>query len=172
VVLGSGNLGLVYVPGPVRLLREELEARWPALLPGLAAHPGIAFVSMLSEGGPVVLGAAGERDLTTGKVQGEDPLRRFGDHAAAMLRDATLLPEAPDIYVNSALDEGTDEVAAFEPLVGCHGGLGGWQDRGFVLAPTALLAPDEPIVGGVALHQHLVSILESLGHRRALREDH
>jgi hypothetical protein len=89
-----------------------------------------------------------------------------------MLRDATLLPEAPDIYVNSALDEGTDEVAAFEPLVGCHGGLGGWQDRGFVLAPTALLAPDEPIVGGVALHQHLVSILESLGHRRALREDH
>ena len=61
-----------------------------------------------------------------------------------------------------------DEVAAFEPLVGCHGGLGGWQDRAFVLAPPELLAPSEPIVGGDHLHQHLVGILDSLGHRTHL----
>ncbi len=59
-------------------------------------------------------------------------------------------------------------MAAFEPLVGCHGGLGGWQDRGFVLAPPDLLAPTEPIVGGDELHRHLVGILESLGHRTNL----
>jgi hypothetical protein len=170
VVLGSGNLGLVYVPGQVRLLREEIDERWPALLPGLAAHPGIGFVTVLSRTGPVVLGPDGSRDLTTGAVAGVDPLGRFGSHAAAMVRDATLLPEAPEIYVNSALDDGTDEVAAFEPLVGCHGGLGGWQDRAFVLAPPSLLTPQEPIVGGVALHRHLVSVLETLGHRRALEE--
>ena len=40
VVLGSGNLGLVYVPGPERLVREQIEERWPRLLPGLAATPG------------------------------------------------------------------------------------------------------------------------------------
>ena len=34
----------------------------------------------------------------------------------------------------------TMDVAAFEPLVGCHGGLGGWQDRAFVMAPTHLFA--------------------------------
>jgi uncharacterized membrane protein YvlD (DUF360 family) len=165
VVLGSGNLGLVFVPGPVRMTREELDERWPLLLPGLAAHPGVGFVSVLSRSGPVAIGASGHRDLLTGEVTGQDPLRGFGDHAAGMLRDATLLPEAPDVYVNSMVDPGTDEVAAFEPLVGCHGGLGGWQDRGFVLAPPALLTPEEPIVGGVALHLLLVKALESLGHR-------
>ena len=60
-------------------------------------------------------------------------------------------------------------MAAFEPLVGCHGGLGGWQDRGFVLAPPHLLAPTEPIVGGDELHRHLVGILEALGHRTELQ---
>ncbi|HEX5087920.1 MAG TPA: phage holin family protein [Nocardioides sp.] len=168
VVLGSGNLGLVFVPGPVRMLREELEERWPLLLSGLAAHPGVAFVSVLSRTGPVAIGADGTRDLVTGEVDGDDPLQGFGAHAAAMLRDATLLPEAPEVYVNSAVDPGTDEVAAFEPLVGCHGGLGGWQDRGFVLAPPQLLTVEEPILGGVALHRLLVSVLESLGHRGSL----
>ena len=67
------------------------------------------------------------------------------------------------------LDPDTLEVAAFEPLVGCHGGLGGWQDRGFVLAPTHLLAPDQPDLGGDDLHQHLVGILEQLGHRTTLQ---
>ena len=85
-----------------------------------------------------------------------------------MLLSATLMAQAPDIYVNSALDPDTLDVAAFEPLVGCHGGLGGWQDRGFVLAPTDLLAPTEPIHGGDSLHRHLVGILESLGHRTDL----
>jgi hypothetical protein len=93
----------------------------------------------------------------------------FGDHAAAMLLSATSMPEAPDLYVNSSIDPDTLDVAAFEPLVGCHGGLGGWQDRGFVLAPVHLLAPSEPIVGGDALHRHLVAILESLNHRVGLQ---
>jgi len=77
------------------------------------------------------------------------------------------MAEAPDIYVNSLIDD-MGEVAAFEGLVSCHGGLGGWQDRGFVLAPTDLLAPTEPIHGGDSLHRHLVGILESLGHRTDL----
>ena len=45
VVLGSGNLGLVYVPGTRRLTREEIDQRWPRLVPGLVAQPGIAFVA-------------------------------------------------------------------------------------------------------------------------------
>jgi uncharacterized membrane protein YvlD (DUF360 family) len=168
IVLGSGNLGLVYVPTPQRLTLAELDLRWPALVPGLARHPGIGFVAVLDVEGPVAIGAHGRHHLGTGFIEGIDPLLPFGDHAAAMLLEATLMTQAPDIYVNSAVDPHTLDVAAFEPLVGCHGGLGGWQDRGFVLAPTDLLDPAEPIVGGDRLHQHLVAILESLGHRTNL----
>ena len=165
VVLGSGNLGLVYVPGSVRVTLEEIESRWPALVPGLVGHEGIGFVSAMSLDGPVALGACGRRYLASGRVIGTDPLLGFGSHAPAMVLAATSMPEAPDLYVNSALDPDTREVAAFEPLVGCHGGLGGWQDRAFVLAPAHLMSPTEPIVGGDVLHRHLVSVLEAVHHR-------
>ncbi len=168
IVLGSGNLGLVYVPGPERLTLEELEARWPELVPGLAGHPGIGFVAALGDDGPVAIGVDGRHHLATGLVEGVDPLIPFGAHAAAMLLAATLMKEAPDLYVNSSVDPDTLDVAAFEPLVGCHGGLGGWQDRGFVVAPPDLLQPTSTIVGGEQLHRHLVDILETLGHRADL----
>jgi hypothetical protein len=168
IVLAGGNMAMVYVPVPERLLLEEIEARWPALIPGLVAHPGVGFVTALSAHGPVAIGEHGRRELTNGVVEGVDPLLTFGDHAPAMMATATLMDRAPELYVNSSFDLATMDVAAFEPLVGCHGGLGGWQDRGFVLAPPQLLAPSDPIVGGDELHQHLVGILEALGHRTEL----
>jgi uncharacterized membrane protein YvlD (DUF360 family) len=169
VVLGSGNLGLVYVRGPERMLLEEIDRTWPRLVPGLVAHPGVGFVAAMSADGPVVIGPAGLHHLATGVVEGHDPLAAFGPHAAALLRDATSMAEAPDLYVNSAVDPRSLEVSAFEPLVGCHGGLGGWQDRAFLFAPRHLMAPDAPIVGGARLHQHLVGMLEALGHRSGLK---
>ena len=75
------------------------------------------------------------------------------------------MPEAPDIYVNSLVDD-LDEVAAFEGLVGCHGGLGGWQDRAMIVWPVELPGPQEMVVGADALHRLLVGWLELLGHRR------
>src|SRR4029453_17245635 len=110
--------------------------------------------------GPVAIGAAGVHHLSTGVVEGVDPLATFGAHAPAMLLTAPAMPGAPALSVNSFLEEVTGDVAAFEPLVGCHGGLGGWQDRAFVLAPPQLLAPSPPIVGGDELHRDLLGILE------------
>ena len=63
------------------------------------------------------------------------------DEPEFVLRAATM-PEAPDIYVNSLVDD-LDEVAAFEGLVACHGGLGGWQDRGMVVHPVDFEMPEE-----------------------------
>jgi uncharacterized membrane protein YvlD (DUF360 family) len=168
VVLGSGNLGLVYMPGQTRLSREEIDRRWPALLPGLAAHPGIGFVAAMSEGGPQAVGGAGTRWLADGRVEGTDPLSAYAPHAAENLRRAVCMERAPDLYVNSNVDQATLEVAAFEPLVGSHGGLGGWQDRALLIAPTKLRPDPSPIRGAHNLHRVFIEMLRSVGHRTGL----
>ena len=170
LVFGSGNLGLVYVAGEShRLTLQELSDRYPALVPGLVAHPGIGFVVVATEEhGPVALGPGGEHRVRDGVITGEDPLAAYGDQAAEFVLRAATMPEAPDIYVNSIIDE-MGEVAAFEGLVSCHGGLGGWQDRAMLVWPAELPAPDGMVVGADALHQVLVGWLEHLGQRRGVR---
>jgi uncharacterized membrane protein YvlD (DUF360 family) len=168
LVFGSGNLGLVFVTGsPTRLLQDELAERFPALVPGIVAHEGVSFVVVGTPDGPLVLGRDGRHHLGTGMVDGEDPLAPFGPDAPAFVRRLALMPEAPDVLVNSLFDPETEEVAAFEGLVGCHGGLGGWQDRAMLVWPSDLPAPPERIVGADALHRQLVAWLEGCGQRGA-----
>jgi len=173
LVFGSGNLGLVYVAGEAhRLTLKELSERFPALVAGLVVHPGVGFLVVASgDHGPVAIGAAGEHRVRDGVVVGEDPLAPFGPDAAAFVLRAASMPEAPDIFVNSLLDQ-MGEVAAFEGLVGCHGGLGGWQDRAMIVWPAELPAPDGMLVGADAVHRQLVSWLERLGHRKNLAKPH
>ena len=167
VVLGSGNLGLVYVRGDRRFTLQALESQWPALIPGLAGHPGVGFVAGIDEGGQSwAIGSGGRLNLASGAVEGTNPLAGFGSHAARVLARALLHPEAPDLYVNSTVDPVTDDVAAFEGLVGSHGGLGGWQDRAMLIGPTDLMAGlPERIEGAGELHRVLVAMLESCGQR-------
>jgi hypothetical protein len=169
LVFGSGNLGLVYVAGEQsRLDLDELTERFPALVPGLVVHPGVGFVVVdTADHGPVALGPHGEHRVREGVVVGVDPLARFGPHAPAFVLRAASMPESPDVYVNSLLDD-LDEVAAFEPLVGCHGGLGGWQDRAMIVHPVDLELPTAMVVGADSLHQVLVGWLEAFGHRADL----
>ena len=165
-VFGSGNLGLIYVRGEKeRLTRRTLHERFPGLVDGLARHPGVGFVVVLDDDGPVALGNNGWHRLDDGHVEGDDPLIPFGPYAPGFVKRAGHRPECPDIYVNSLVDPGTEEVAAFENLVGCHGGLGGWQDRASIVFPTDLPYPEERVVGADAMHVALRSILRHLGHR-------
>lgn len=167
IVLGSGNLGLVYLREGRRRSLEELDRSWPALVAGLARHPGISFVAGVDEAhAPWAIGAEGRHHLGTGEVEGTDPLAPFGAHAPRMLARALAMAEAPDLYVNSALDPVTGDVAAFEGLVGSHGGLGGWQDQPVLLGPTDLMAGlPERIEGADQLHRVLVGMLEAAGQR-------
>jgi len=166
VVVGSGNLGLLYLREPERLHMEDLDRRYPRLLPGLAGHPGVSFVAVLSrEEGPVVIGAHGRHRLRDGAVEGEDPLEPFGRLAPRLVARATGMAEAPDVYINSCYDTDTGEIAAFEELVGAHGGLGGWQEQGMLVAPVALHPAHVDIVGAEELHAVLVGMLEKVGHR-------
>jgi hypothetical protein len=69
-------------------------------------------------------------------VEGQNPLIAFGLHAAEHLRRYDAFPDAPDLYINSFYRAETNEVAAFEELIGCHGGMGGYQTRPFLLYPA------------------------------------
>jgi hypothetical protein len=171
-VFGSGNLGLVYVRGEKqRLDRRALDLRFPGLVEGLARHPGVGFVVVTDVDGPVALGNHGFHRILDGHVEGVDPLAPFGPNAPAFVKRVALRPEAPEIYVNSLVEPGTEEVAAFEGLVGCHGGLGGWQDRAFVVYPRDVPFPTETVLGADAMHVALRSILRHLGHRRDVADD-
>jgi uncharacterized membrane protein YvlD (DUF360 family) len=168
VVLGSGNLGLVYLmEEDGRLTREELEARHPQLLPALSSHPHIGWVLVKSsEHGAVVLGSGGARYLEEDRVEGEDPLARFPATAAQHLLRTHGFVHAPDVLVGSFYDSALDEGCAFEELISFHGGLGGSQTRAFLLYPAELPAPEQPLVGAETLHRVLAGWrqrLESLG---------
>ena len=176
VVIGSGNLGGIwFAREPGRLDLEELEEKWPGLVAGLARHPGVSFALVQTGNhGPVALGAYGFHRLVTGEVEGLDPLVPFGQDARDDLLRASGFSNAPDIYLNSMYDELTDEVAAFEELVGSHGGLGGWQNCAVLVHPTfwtidlELLDRSGRLIGAENVHQQLVRWLEALGHRRGL----
>ena len=157
MVLASGNLGLVYGTGlGRRAVLEEIEEVYPGVLEGLASHEGVGFVMVHSEEhGPVVVGAEGRYYLAEDRVEGENPLAEFGLNAAQHLRRSDSFPDAPDILVNSFCNHETNEVAAFEELIGSHGGLGGYQTQPFVLYPAELPADDAPLVGAAAVHRVL-----------------
>jgi uncharacterized membrane protein YvlD (DUF360 family) len=154
IVLGSGNLGLVYLmDAPQRCSLEEIEARHPRLLPALREHQHIGWLLVRSaEHGAVVLGRGGTRYLEQDRVEGEDPLAPFAPSAARHLLRTHGFPHVADIMVGSFYDPVLDEGCAFEELISFHGGLGGPQTRPFLLFGPALPPPAEPIVGAAAMH--------------------
>ena len=162
---------------PDRLTATDIERLHPGPLAVLAAHPGIGFVVVQTDAGPVALGAQGTHDLVTGDVVGVDPFALFGPDAASDVLRVSSFPNAPDIYVNSSYDPVLDEVSAFEELVGCHGGLGGWQTRPLLVHPTDwpldpdLLDDRGRLRGADVVHRQLVRWLERLGHRTDLPPD-
>ena len=165
VTLASGNLGLVSFPRiGHRVTLEELEEQYPQVIPALRDHPGVAFLMVRSrEHGPVAIGKRGIHYLAVGKVDGEDPLAPFGPNAAAKALRTDGFPHVADIMVNSTYWSDLEEVAAFEELVGSHGGMGGPQQYPFVLAPADLALP-EGLVGPGNVYRAFCGWLADLGH--------
>ena len=159
VVLGSGNLGLVYLMDePRRLTLEEIEERHPRLVATLCEHPHVGWVLVRSsQHGPVVVGGDGAHYLTHGRVEGDDPLAGFSPNAPHHLRRTDGFDHVADLMIGSFYDPELDEGCAFEELISFHGGIGGPQTRAFVLAPAHFPLPEEPLVGAAAVHGLLKS---------------
>ncbi|MCC2335246.1 alkaline phosphatase family protein [Cellulomonas wangsupingiae] len=169
VVVGSGNLGLVWFPDAAeRLVLEDLQVRWPGLVSGLAARPAVGVVVVDTRSrGLVAVGASGLRLLEADDdaVEGDDPLAAYPARAAADLARAARLPHTGDLLLVSAVGP-RDQVHAFEGQVGSHGGLGGAQNLAFLLHPADLAVDDARcedvdglrlLVGPDAVHAQLVA---------------
>ena len=164
-VVGSGNLGLVYFTGfDHRLTAEELEKHHPKLVATLAAHPGVAMLMVRSaEEGAVVLGPNGVRYLDQDRVEGEDPTTLFGPHTIMSLKREDAMEHAPDLLLISQYDPEMGEVAAFEELIGSHGGLGGPQNEQFILHPIDWELDEDVPLGAPAIYRNVRRWLGSIG---------
>ena len=163
IVLGSGNMGLIYfTQWKQRLTYEEIVMLFPELIPGLVNHSGIGFVLVNSiTNGGMVIGQKGIYYLDNDKIVGENPLEDFGKNAAMHLKRQNSFDNMPDIMVNSFYDSKHDEVCAFEELIGSHGGLGGNQTRPFILYPSEWNDPGE-LVGAESVYRFLKREIEKL----------
>jgi len=65
-----------------------------------------------------------------------DPVEQYGGRARQAFVRLDAMEHTPDIAVISLYDPVFDEVAAFEELIGSHGGLGGPQTKPLILHPA------------------------------------
>jgi hypothetical protein len=151
VVVGGGNLGMVWFPRlEARPTLVEVDRRWPGLVPGLALTAGVGAVMVaVGPGEAVAVGPAGTRRLggpSDGAVEGSDPLAPYDVRGIEDLRRLTELEQCGDLVLLSAVDE-LGMVHAFESQVGSHGGLGGAQNEAILVHP-AELELDEDLFAG------------------------
>ena len=166
LVVSSGNLSLLYLTQfPHRTSRTEIDRAYPKLIPGLAAHPGVGLVVVRDDDGPIAIGTSGVHRLRDQIVEGVDPLLPYGPHARADLLRHQESTHVGDLVLISSVDPVTEEVAAFEELVGSHGGLGGWQTEAVLVHPARWPLGRPEMDGPDAVHHQLVEWLDMLGLR-------
>ena len=98
VVMGSGNLGLVYLMEERRRLTlEEMNERHPDLIPALRDHPHVGWLLVRSsEHGPLALGANGTRYLAERACRGRGSARALlADRARSTCSAPTGSPTSP-----------------------------------------------------------------------------
>ncbi|MFX1564471.1 MAG: alkaline phosphatase family protein [Promethearchaeota archaeon] len=141
IVCASGNLAQIYFKTQnTRLTLQDFEKTVPGFVSKLVAHEGVGFVIVLDANrGPVLLGKGGAVELRTGEVDGTNPLLPYGREeirVKQLLRLAEF-PSAGDLTVVSPVyPDGS--VAAYEELIGNHGGVGGNQTHAILVHPKEI----------------------------------
>ena len=156
IAIASGNLGLVYFPQmPGRVTLEQLAEAHPGLVDTLARHQGIGAMLIKSEAhGSIVIGREGINYLEENRVEGVDPVAQYGGRSREAFLRLDGMDFVPDLSVISLYDPEFEEVAAFEELIGSHGGLGGPQTLPLIMHP-ADWELDEELVGAPAVYRQI-----------------
>jgi predicted AlkP superfamily pyrophosphatase or phosphodiesterase len=134
-VCGSGNIAHVYFNDKIsKLSSSEIETLHPGLIKSLINHRGIGFVVVYNEKlEPILISKNGTINLNDSILKNKDILTNYGNSELrySQIKKIAQFPSAGDLIVNSTVyKDGT--VAAFEELIGSHGGVGGEQTDAFI----------------------------------------
>ncbi len=147
LVLASGNLVNAYFSvSDKRMTYEKIEAAYPGMVNEMIKHPGVGLILVHTDDGPIVIGKEGQKNLYTEQVTGKDPLIMYDEpeKRTKQLRYLIDFPNGGDLVIISPVyEDGT--VAAYEELIGSHGGLGGQQTDPFLMFSSVIEAEDEII---------------------------
>jgi hypothetical protein len=144
----SGSLAHVYLNvSEQRLSVSDIALLYPTLLAHLIEHPGIGLVVGREGEETVMMGRAGTlaRHKTADRLHGSNPLAGLSSpgELAARIDDVASYPHSGDLMLLGAWDNGT--VVTFEDQIGTHGGVGGPQERPFILYPAGIELPSATI---------------------------
>ena len=163
VRLGQPRPHLLPAPDGSGHARDDRGAPGRAWSSRSPRHEGIGLLMVRSEARGTVdrRAATGVHYLDDDQVEGDRPRgARSASTPSTACGASTGWSTAGDLVAISLLDPDTDEVAAFEELIGSHGGLGGPQTHPFIMHPAEWtdrradrrrrggLPPDPPLARG------------------------
>ncbi len=163
IVVAGGNLALIYFnASDERMTLEDIAQIYPDLVEALANHPGIGVLMARSaEHGLLCVGRNGIHYIDEDRIEGKDPLAVYGELAVASFKRLDEIAHVGDLAVVSHYNPETEEISAFEELIGAHGGLGGAQTRPFLLYPADWKLDMAPLVGAPMVYQQLRRWMET-----------
>lgn len=141
ILRNSGTVALVYFPLAAHQMDlSEIELAYPGLLRSLVEHPGLGLVLGRERGEAMAMTVRGPRRL----LNLDDPL--IGDllhnlprpaRAARQLARVATFANSGDLLLYGRWN-GAGQTIAFEPHWATHGGIGGDQNRPFMLLPPGV----------------------------------
>lgn len=141
ILRNSGTVALVYFPLAAHQMDlSEIELAYPGLLRSLVEHPGLGLVLGRERGEAMAMTVRGPRRL----LNLDDPLLRdLLDNlpdpalAARQLARVACFPNSGDLLLYGRWNA-AGQTIAFEPHWATHGGIGGEQNRPFLLLPPGV----------------------------------
>ena len=156
-MVAAGPNALVYwveVEEPLTL--AEIEARVPGLAETLSRSPGIGFVLVRTEAGPVCWWR-GESYLLSREQPGPFAGRTDLYLVLQGIRDLMAMRSAGDLVIYGIGAPGGN--VSFVPELGAHAGPSADELHTFIISPTGAALP-EPITHPIQLYPHFIRYQE------------
>jgi hypothetical protein len=144
----SGPLAHVYFNvSDKRVNLSDIALLYPTLLTRLIEHEGIGAVVGREGEETVVVGREGTLTMNgaVSRLHGSNPLEGLSNPSqqASRIDQVASFPLSGDLMLLGAWDNGT--VVTFEDQIGTHGGVGGLQEKPFILYPAEMEWPSGAI---------------------------